>query len=311
MNAIRVVAPGFLTTVQDLGRPGHAAEGVSASGAADPIALRVGNRLVGNDDGAAALEMTLVGGTFRFESDGVFALAGADAAARLGDRGVEPWRPLAVPAGETLVCPALRGGARAYLCVRGGIAVTPVFGSASTHLLTGLGGFEGRALRAGDRLLLGAQGARAPFPRAVDPSAIPGYRIGEPFRATEGPQASWFAPEAHATLYGADWGVAEGCDRMGIRLTGPRIPLRGPRELLTEGVSLGAIQVPPEGLPIVLFVEHQTTGGYPKIANVIAADLARLGGLRPRDSLRFEAVSLAAARALLRAQEEALDALFA
>jgi len=310
VSTVEVEAPGFLTTVQDLGRPGHAASGVSASGAADPIALRIGNRLVGNDDGAAALEMTMAGGAFRFEADGVFALAGATAAARLGDRGVAPWRPSTVRAGETLVCTALRGGARGYLCVRGGFAVPLVFGSASTHLLTGLGGYQGRALRAGDRLLLGAANARPPLDRAVDPSAIPGYRPGEPFRATQGPQASWFASEAHAILYETEWRVAEACDRMGIRLAGPRIEPVERRELLTEGVSLGAIQVPPGGLPIVLFVEHQTTGGYPKIANVIAADLARLGGLRPRDTLRFEAVSLAAARALLHAQEEALDALF-
>jgi antagonist of KipI len=310
VNGIEVETPGFLTTVQDLGRPGHAAAGVSASGAADPLALRIGNRLVGNHDGAAALEMTIVGGSFRFEADGVVALAGADAGARLRDRGVTPWRPSAVRAGETLVCTAMHGGARAYLCVRGGLAVPLVFGSASTHLLSGLGGYEGRALRAGDHLLLGAADARAPFYRTVDPSALPGYRPGEPFRATEGPQASWFPSEAHAILHETEWRVAEACDRMGIRLTGPRIQPVEPRELVTEGVPLGAIQIPPGGLPIVLFVEHQTTGGYPKIANVIAADLARLGGLRPRDTLRFEAVSRAAAHALLRAQEEALDALF-
>jgi len=310
VSALCVMAPGFLTTVQDLGRPGHAAAGVSASGAADPVALRIGNRLVGNGDEDAGLELTMVGGSFHFEADGVFALAGADTGARLGDRDVAPWRPCKAQAGETLVCGALRGVARAYLCVRGGVAVPLVFGSASTHLLTGLGGFEGRALRAGDRLLLGSPGKGATFDRAVDPSAIPGYRPGEPFRATEGPQASWFAPEAQAVFYDTRWRVAEACDRMGIRLSGPSIRPVEPRELATEGVLSGAIQVPPGGLPIVLFVEHQTTGGYPKIANVIAADLARLGGLRPRDTIRFEAISVSAARALLRAQEEAIDALF-
>jgi biotin-dependent carboxylase-like uncharacterized protein len=204
----------------------------------------------------------------------------------------------------------MRGGPRAYLCVRGGLAVPSIFRSASTHLLTGLGGYHGRALRAGDRLEVGAAVLGLPFDRAADPRAIPGYRAGEPFRATVGPQASWFGPETHQTLYTAEWRVAEACDRMGIRLTGPRIwPLES-RELVTEGVPLGAIQVPSEGLPIVLFVEHQTTGGYPKIANVIAADLSRLGGLKPRDALRFEAVSLETARALLAAQEEALDAIF-
>jgi len=310
VSAIRVIAPGFLTTVQDLGRPGHAAAGVSASGAADPLALRIGNRLVGNGDNVAGLELTMVGGSFHFEADVVFALSGADTGARLSDRDVPPWRPCKAHAGETLVCGLLHGRARAYLCVRGGIAVPLVLLSASTHLLTGLGGFGGRALRAGDRLLLGAPDNGVPPERAVDPSGIPGYRPGEPFRATEGPQASWFAPEAQAAFYETEWRVAEASDRVGIRLSGPPITLVEPRELATEGVLSGAIQVPPGGLPIVLFVELQTTGGHPKIANVVAADLARLGGLRPRDTIRFEAISLAKARALLLAQEEAIDALF-
>jgi antagonist of KipI len=310
VSGIVVMAPGFLTTVQDLGRPGHAAAGVSASGAADPLALGIGNRLVGNDEAAAALEMTLVGGSFRFEADGVVALAGPDTGSHVGDRAVAPWRPTVVRGGETLVCSALRGGARVYLCVRGGLAVPLVFGSASTHLLTRMGGYEGRALRAGDRLLVGHAISDAPHGGAVDPSVLPGYRPGDPFRTTEGPQASWFAPEAHAILYGIEWRIDPACDRMGIRLSGPRIRPRTGRELLTEGVPLGAIQVPAGGLPIVLFVEHQTTGGYPKIANVIAADLARLGGLRPHDTIRFEAVSLTAARELLREQEDAVDALF-
>jgi antagonist of KipI len=311
VNAIRVEAPGFLTTVQDLGRPGHAAAGVSASGAADPLALRIGNRLVGNVDGAAALEMTMVGGAFRFETDGVLALAGADTGARIGDRSIVPWRPCPIRAGETVGCSAMRSGARAYLCVRGGLSVPSVLGSASTHLLTGLGGFQGRALRAGDRIGLAAAETRAPLDRAVDPSTIPGYRHGEPFRVTVGPQASWFAAEERTALFDEDWSVSEACDRMGIRLQGPPIRSTDARELLTEGAPLGAVQIPPGGLPIVLFVEHQTTGGYPKIANVIAADLARLGRLRPRDTLRFEEVSLAKAHVLLRAQEEALDAILA
>lgn len=311
MSAIVVEAPGFLTTVQDLGRPGHAASGVSASGAADPIALSIGNRLVGNEGGAAALEMTIVGGTFRFEDDGVVALTGADPGARVGELPVAPWCAVPVRAGETLACTAFRGGARSYLCIRGGISVPHVLGSASTHVLTGLGGFAGRALRAGDRIPLGTAATRASVPGPIDPSVIPGYRHGEPFHVTRGPQSSWFDAGARSTFYASEWRVAEACDRMGIRLTGEAIRPIAPRELLTEGVALGAIQVPPSGAPIVLFVEHQTTGGYPKIANVIAADLARLGALRPRDTIRFEPVTLTTARARLRAQKEALDALLA
>lgn len=311
MSAIRILSPGFLTTVQDLGRPGHAAAGVSASGAADALALRIGNRLVGNLDGASALEMTLTTASIQFEADGVFALAGAEADARLGDRAIAPWESVAVRAGETLLGAPLRGGARSYLCVRGGLAVPLLFGSASTHLLTGLGGHEGRPLRSGDRLLIGTATARPPREGRIDPTAIPGYRPGQPFRVTEGPQASWFTPGARACLHESVWRVSPACDRMGIRLSGPALVRATPGELLTEGVSLGAIQVPPEGFPIILFVELQTTGGYPKIANVIAADLARLGGLGPGEALRFEVVSRETARAALRSQEEALDDLVA
>ena len=153
------------------------------------------------------------------------------------------------------------------------------------------------------------QARRPPFSGPIDPSAIPGYRRGEPFRVTPGPQSSWFDRGATSVFHASDWRVAEACDRMGIRLEGERIEAIEPRELLTEGVPLGAIQVPPSGAPIVLFVEHQTTGGYPKIANVIAADLARLSTLRPRDVIRFQPVALTAARALLRAQAETLDAI--
>lgn len=311
MSGLLVVSPGFLTTVQDLGRPGHAASGISASGAADPIALTIGNRLVGNLGEAAALEMTIVGGVFRFERDGIAALTGADASSRLNGTDIAPWRAFAVNAGDTLACTAFRGGARAYLCLRGGL-VEPIFmASASTHLLTGLGGHEGRALIAGDRLTIGDDAPGAPLPFAIDAATIPGYRPGEPFRVTDGPQADWFSPDRRERFFATAWRVTESCDRMGIRLAGDPLNLAAPRELVTEGVCLGAVQVPAGGEPIVLFVEHQTTGGYPKIANVIAADLARLGTLKPRDVVRFERVTIAEARRLLRQQAEALDALFA
>jgi antagonist of KipI len=309
MSSIEIVSGGFLTTVQDLGRPGRAAIGVSASGAADPIALRVGNRLVGNSGRAAALEMTLVGATVRFSADTVFALTGADAGADLSGRAVPRWHVVRGMAGDTLTGRALRGGARAYLCVRGGLEVAPVFGSASTHLASGLGGFQGRRLAAGDRLTIGAGAPMTPSDRALDPSDLPGYRSGEALRVTAGPQASWFHRDAGSTLASATWRVAEACDRVGIRLEGPPLQLADSRELVTEGVALGAVQVPPDGRPIVLFVEHQTSGGYPKLANVASVDMARLGQLRPRDAVRFHAVSFDDAVTLARAQDAALRSL--
>jgi biotin-dependent carboxylase-like uncharacterized protein len=181
-------------------------------------------------------------------------------------------------------------------------------GSASTHVATGLGGIAGRALRPGDRLAFGEAGSE-PLGRAVDPRAIPGYVDDGPLRIVDGPQRTWFTREAHDRFASAVWEVTEACDRMGIRLAGEGLERRDPRELVTEGVALGAIQVASSGQPIVLFVDHQTTGGYPKIASVIAADLPRLGRVRPRDRLRFRCVELSLAWHALREQEEALVAI--
>src|SRR5262249_14565848 len=171
-----VVEPGFLSTVQDLGRPGHAIHGVPRSGAADPIALRVGNRLAGNDEGAAAIEMTLAGGTFRFEEDAIVARTGADAGADAGGTALRPWRLHRIRAGEVVRCGTMAAGARAYLCPRGGLDLPRVFGSIATHLAAGLGGLEGRPLRAGDRLPLGRAPASPPMTRSDDPAELPGDR---------------------------------------------------------------------------------------------------------------------------------------
>ena len=308
-GAVLVVSPGFLTTVQDLGRPGHAAAGVSASGAADSIALAIGNRLVGNAPSAPALEMTLVAGTFRFEHPAIVAITGADAAARVDGAAVPSWTVVPIPAGGTLACGVLTGGARAYLCVRGGLAVPSVLGSASTHLASGLGGWHGRALVRGDLLPVGPPPGTPPATRRVDPAAIPGYARGEVVRITEGPQASWFDGETRARFIETSWRVAEASDRMGLRFDGPALARLDDRELVTEGVALGAIQIPADGKPIVLFVEHQTTGGYPKIANVASVDLARVGQLRPRDEVRFAWIGFDGAVALAREQAGALRAI--
>lgn len=286
---IVVESPGLLTTVQDLGRPGFAHLGVSASGAADALALRAGNRLVGNDENTPALEMTLAGGTFRFEQDAVVVLAGSDC-------GAETWRPFEVKAGETLRLGQSRAGARCYLCVRGGLETPYVLGSASVHVLTGLGG---RPLQRGDILRIGPPPQRPPLWRGLqwDHDRL------APLRVTRGPQADWF----RRGLDGITYHVREESNRMGLRLKGPRFLQRG--ELLTEGAPLGAVQIPPGGEPLILFVEHQTTGGYPKIANVISADFWKLGQLRPRDPVRFEMVTFERARALLLEQEAWLDGL--
>jgi len=304
MSALIVEAPGLFTTVQDLGREGFGPMGVSASGAADAVSLRIGNRLVGNPDGTAALEMTLVGGAFTFERTATIVATGADFGLSLDGMALPMWTSIEIRKGETVRFGASRSGARAYLCVHGGIAVEPFLGSASTHVLSGLGGFEGRALRKGDRVELGA--ANSLFRKiAISPNALESLQPRKTIRITDGPQSDWFAEASWKTLCGNTFRISEQSNRMGIRLEGPPIPLDASREMITEGVSLGAIQVTPSGQPIILFVEQQTTGGYPKIANVISADLHSLGQLRPRDEIRFERIEMSEARSLL-IQQEAL-----
>lgn len=279
-----------MTTVQDLGRPGYAHLGISASGAADVLSLRAGNLLVGNPQGAAGLEMTLAGGTFEFEDGAVVALTGADLQAS-----IPAWTTVWIKPGEQIRCGYAKSGARGYLCVRGGIEVPLVLGSASTHLLTRLGGLEGRALKRGDVLDIGPAAGGTPR------RAIAAFRERSSVIHVTSPASAY-------ALCAAPWQVRDDSDRMGLRLRGAPLE-RYTGHMLTEGVPLGAVQVPPDGQPIVLFVEHQTTGGYPKIANVISADFHLLGQLRPRDEIRFEQVSIDAALTLLEAQEDWLHSL--
>jgi biotin-dependent carboxylase-like uncharacterized protein len=305
MRMIHVRSPGLFTTVQDLGRHGYGPMGVSASGAADPISLRIGNRLVGNPETAAALEMTLLGGTFSFPEGAVFALAGSDFGAILDGLPAGLWTAFEAHPGQTLTIGSTRSGARCYLCLQGGIAVKPFLGSSSTHILSSLGGLDGRALRKGDRLPIGA--ATEPFEeRVLAPASLRRLSPRKVLRVTPGPQCDWFSESLHHAFCDGVYRVSEESNRMGIRLEGPAIPSASAGAMITEGVSLGAIQVPPAGQPIILFVEQQTTGGYPKIANIISADLSSVGQLRPRDEIRFEYVDLDTAYSLLREQEALL-----
>jgi antagonist of KipI len=325
MGVIEVQEPGLFTTVQDLGREGFGPLGVSPSGAADAISLRLGNRLVGNAEGAAGLEMTLLGGTFAFPEGADLALTGSDFGATLDGKPVQLWTTFEARAGQALRLGPTRSGARCYLCVRGGIAVKLFLGSASTHILSGLGGHEGRALRKGDVLSVGSVivGGRAETGKNACPTESAGaiesvrkrrlsadvliklaaQRI---LRVTPGPQSDWFPEASQRLFYASSYRVAEESNRMGVRLQGASIPECSGGKMISEGVSLGAVQVPDGGQPIILFVEQQTTGGYPKIANVISADLHSLGQLRPRDEIRFERVEWEMARSLLREQEEFL-----
>jgi antagonist of KipI len=306
MSSLLVESPGLLTTVQDLGRAGFGPIGVSPSGAADPVALRLGNLLVGNEPHTAALEMTLLGGTFVFPYGATIAITGADFGATVNGQPLEMWTTHTLAPGANVNLGSTQNYARCYLAVAGGIVVPPFLGSASTHLVSGLGGFQGRALRKGDVLPLGPPGKHIPRKR-VSQVALFNLKPRKKLRVTDGPQADKFSEEGKHSFFRAIFRVTEESNRLGIRLDGPKLSVFAAGELITEAVTLGAVQITPSGQSIILGVEQQTTGGYPKIANVIGADLHRLGQLRPRDELRFERIPLAVARSLWIEQERLLN----
>jgi biotin-dependent carboxylase-like uncharacterized protein len=271
---IEVIAPGPLATVQDQGRVGYAELGVGRSGAADRHAHHLANRLVGNLPGAASIEFTLGGLEIRLLAAATLACAGAPCP------GVSAWHSaLSLPAGSRLRLGTPTSGLRSYLAVRGGFAVPAVLGSRSTDTLSGLGPAP---LRAGDRLPIGSDTAGPP----TDP-AILAERADRPIRLLPGPRADWFTGMAYESLLTARWRVLPASDRIGIRLDGPALARRQPGELPSEPTLPGALQVPPDGRPIVLGPDAPVTGGYPVIAIVGNGELDRLAQLRPGQELTF------------------------
>jgi antagonist of KipI len=309
--SIVVKDPGFATTVQDIGRYGYSHLGISPTGAADSLSFRIANLLVGNEENTPALEMTLTGATLQFEKPATIAIAGAECGIEIGGTPAKSSEPVPVTGGCLVECSRITRGARAYLAVQGGIDVPLVMGSASTSLSAKFGGYEGRRLRKGD--LLRVRDSRGLLPRAFK-SATPfiSQIEGETtLRVTRGPQQDWFDADAYASFFSSPYAVSDDCGRTGLRLKGDPIRPKYTAQLLTDGVPLGAIQVPPDGQPIILFVDQQTTGGYPKIANTIAADMHLVGQLRARDPVRFLEVSIEEAVELLRQQELWLKTSFA
>jgi antagonist of KipI len=277
----------MLTTVQDCGRWGYQSRGVPVAGPMDPLAHRLANALVGNPRDAAALEITLLGPELEFQSERVLALCGADFDVTMDGKPAKPDAAFVAAAGTRLKFGARRRGARAYLAVAGGIDVPPILGSRATHVISAMGGFEGRALRAGDRLPLGVaprpQHAATPPPEPL--VVLPGRHAV--VRILPGPQVERFSPDALSVLQSAPYVIAQNSDRMGFRLEGPRLTHSGGADIISDATPLGVLQVPASGQPILLMADRQTTGGYPKIATVISADLPVVAQLAPGDRLSF------------------------
>lgn len=282
---LEVLATGPLTTVQDLGRPGYAHWGVPRSGAADRGSARLANRLVGNPEGAAVLEVTFGGLALRAHDELVLALTGAPCPARAVGR-VAPDAPFALAAGEELALEPPSRGLRTYLAVRGGLDVAPVLGSRATDLLGGLGPAP---LAEGDHLPVGD--LRADHP-PVDQAAVRGPVAGEvELRVRLGPRHDRFTEAGREQLVAVAWTAGPDSNRIGLRLQGPPLERADDDELASEGVVRGAIQVPPAGVPTIFLADHPVTGGYPVIATVVAVDVDLAAQVRPGQAVRFRTVA--------------------
>ena len=300
--ALEVLKPGLFTTVQDLGRWGYQASGVSVAGAMDPLALRLANRLAGNEPGAAALEVTLLGPRLKALRDCTAALAGAIVPLTVNGRSAPMNQPIELRAGDELEVGRCTRGARAYLAFGGGIDVPVVLGSRSTYTRASFGGFEGRALQAGDRLALLPAGSEQPPAVSMQVPLPDGDEAV--VRVVLGPQDDHFSEETIQEFLETAFEISGDADRMGYRLAGHTLTHAGPAEIVSDGVVLGSIQVPPHGNPIVMLADRASMGGYPKIATVISADVRLVAQCRPGMRLRFRQVSPAEARVALLEQEQ-------
>ncbi len=305
---IEILSSGAFNTVQDGGRPGWLSRGVSRSGAMDRPALEAANALVGNDLGAAAIEVASFPFRLRFHADLAVAVTGAAGGFELSGRSLPPWWAVTAKAGDTLVIPPPTRGARAYVAISGGIDVPLLMGARATELKSGFGGHEGRGLLRGDRLGF-LNGSSGRLPEGGFGLVPPAERAESDTPIRLLPAAEWtdFSAEAQAMLGDAEWTVTAGIDRQGCRLDGPELVRERSRELLSHGIVPGTVQVPPAGRPIIQLAEANTCGGYPKIATVIEADLWRFGQVVPGDRLRFRVVDRAEAVAALRAQRADIE----
>ncbi|KAK48397.1 MULTISPECIES: biotin-dependent carboxyltransferase family protein [unclassified Caballeronia] len=316
---IDVIRAGVLTSVQDLGRRGYRHLGVSSGGALDALSLEIGNRIVGNRADAAGIEVTFGPTVLRFKHATRVAITGTDFGATLDDKPVYSWWSLPVRAGQELTLRAAKRGMRCYVAIAGGIDVLPMLGSRSTDLAACFGGLGGRALRDGDRLPVGvpqphkgiafspeepAFGVKAPawckFVLVDEPVRrgrhSPGLAWAVPIRVLRGPEYDSFSDAAQESVWNEEWTITPNSNRMGFRLSGTALERREKIELLSHAVLPGTIQVPPNGQPIILMGDAQTTGGYPKIGAVIRADLWKLAQVKLNGGVRFIETSVEEAR---------------
>ena len=306
---LTVISPGALTSIQDEGRFGHQRIGMSPAGAMDLHSLRLANILVDNDMGEAALELTFLGGTFKFNADNVFALTGADMGATLDGVPIPVGRAVAAKAGSVLKMGQAKDGCRTYLAVAGGFDVPVIHASKSTLLRSNLGGFNGRKLAAGDEVPFTAPRQTVPnLPIRVLPPQPPIAR-DVTVRVVLGPQDDRFTKAGMETFLNSAYKVDNKSDRMGYRLTGPKVEHTTDANIISDGIPFGAVQIPGSGEPMIMMSEHQGSGGYTKIANVISADIPLVAQCPPGGTIRFKAVSVDEAQDLYLGQKAYYDSL--
>lgn len=315
--SITVIKPGLQSTFQDLGRQGHQHLGVSVSGAMDARAHRLANLLAGNSDDQATLELTLTGPTLQFNAAACIAICGATLSPTINGQDVPNNRPLVVKPGDTLAFGARKAGLRAYLAIHGGFDIKPVMGSRSTFLRGNFGGLDGRALQKGDTIKL-LQPVSHDDPDALSDEiwkikvylpAILGLTIRHDIRVIAGPHADRFTESSLSCFFESGYRVGSESERMGYRLNGPTLDLKDTRQIISEVTSFGTIQVPPDGNPIILMADRQTTGGYVKIAHVATVDLPLVAQTMPGETLRFHEITLSEAQQLDNQREQAFGRL--
>lgn len=309
MGQFRIANAGLMTSVQDLGRFGYQQYGVSVSGAMDHIAARLANILVGNDENEGFLEVTIMGPVIEFLDPAVIAIAGGDLQPQINNIPVALNKGIALNKGDCLSFKGMKKGCRSYVAFAGGIEVPVIMGSKSTFLKAQIGGYEGRALKAGDILSTGAL--------KTSIGDLSAREISENFydygsetvklRVVLGPQDDAFTDEGLDTLFSSVYSVTNNCDRMGYTLEGKEIQHQDGADIISDGIAMGAIQVPSKGNPIIMMADRQTTGGYTKIGNIITADLPKVAQAKPGDKIIFIRSSLNEAHMLIKELESRIN----
>ncbi|MFF2752753.1 biotin-dependent carboxyltransferase family protein [Psychrobacillus sp. NPDC058041] len=315
--SVRVLNSGLLTTIQDIGRFGSQKYGVIVSGAMDIYSLRLANLLVGNRENEAALEITLYGATLQFDEDTVVAITGGDFLTTIDGIIVPIWRPVLIKKKSILKFNSAIKGCRAYVAIAGGVNIPEIMGSKSTYLRAKLGGFDGRALQKGDILPIGDRNKlNNEIKKYIETNTISwsinlneliSFKSDQTIRVLKGTEFDRFDKESQKTFFEHPYSVTLQSDRMGYRLEGTPISLSNNFDLISEGVTFGTIQIPPNGQPIILMADRQTTGGYPKIGQVITADLPSLAQLQPRAIIRFKEITLEEAENILFQNEQIIN----